>query len=250
MRALFLACSKRKAPGIAALPAVERYDGPAYRVLHNSGRLDSGGLRVWILSAKYGLIPSDERIGIYDMEMTRERAENLRVDTLTRFRRFVRRPPDEAFFCMGEKYMHAMSDCERWLAEKTSVKSAVGLPIGGQISRLKSWLNSEKAQESDLDFFRNSPTWDAVQIVRIGGKKIKIRAQNARKIARAGLAEHSADAARFQTWHVPIVGGKVAAKWLVAELSGLPVSKFRTADALRILRILGIPHNRRVGKEL
>src|SRR4051794_24689508 len=75
-RLLVLACSSRKLPDSALLPALERYDGVAYRVVKRLQRLDQypEDVDLLIVSAKYGIIPHDQPIPAYDLWMTPERA--------------------------------------------------------------------------------------------------------------------------------------------------------------------------------
>src|SRR5882672_5914224 len=50
-RALVLACSQRKNPHASLMPAIDRYDGPAFRVLHRYLReKEDRHLKVYILS--------------------------------------------------------------------------------------------------------------------------------------------------------------------------------------------------------
>ena len=59
-RLLILSCSQRKAPAKGRLPAIDRYDGPAFRVLRKYLREGPAEVpTVLILSAKYGLIESE-----------------------------------------------------------------------------------------------------------------------------------------------------------------------------------------------
>lgn len=73
---LILGCSqtKRESPGL--LPAIHRYEGPAYKVLLSYLRECHWprNLSVAILSAKYGLVGGFTGIEDYDERMTRERA--------------------------------------------------------------------------------------------------------------------------------------------------------------------------------
>ena len=59
-RLLILSCSQRKHTSLDPLPAIERYDGPLFKVLRRFLRESSHQARdldVFILSAAYGLIP-------------------------------------------------------------------------------------------------------------------------------------------------------------------------------------------------
>lgn len=75
-RLLIMACSSRKSPAFGLLPAIERYDGVAFRVVKRLLRIVQfpPDVDVMILSAKYGLIGQDEPIGDYDLQMTPELA--------------------------------------------------------------------------------------------------------------------------------------------------------------------------------
>jgi hypothetical protein len=68
-RLLILSCSQRKRPDAILLPALERYDGPMFRVLRKFLRENpSKELHpdVYILSAQFGLISADQLIPIPD----------------------------------------------------------------------------------------------------------------------------------------------------------------------------------------
>lgn len=48
------------------------------------------------------------------------------------------------------------------------------------------------------------------------------------------------DPARYQSWYVQVNGHRVAPKWLVSQLTGLPVSNFHSDEARRVLQQLGV----------
>lgn len=77
---LILACAKTKRHDAGQIPAIDRYDGPAFRVLRRALRERPGleeQMTVYILSAEFGLIPWDRRIPDYDRRMTPARAAEL-----------------------------------------------------------------------------------------------------------------------------------------------------------------------------
>lgn len=87
---LILACSQRKRPDEELLPAVERYDGPAFRILRRFLReRPSQAPDVLILSAEHGLIPHDLPIALYDRKMTPARARELRPLVLAKLDRLT-----------------------------------------------------------------------------------------------------------------------------------------------------------------
>src|SRR5688572_1934080 len=91
-RLLILSCSQRKHPSRRPMPAVARYDGAAFQVLKKYLRTTHDpSLRVFILSAKYGVIDGDAPIADYDQKMTPERADALKTPSQSIARNAVRR---------------------------------------------------------------------------------------------------------------------------------------------------------------
>src|SRR6266508_7023102 len=110
-RLLILSCSQRKALAKGRLPAIDRYDGPAFRVLRKYLRESpSGAPTVLILSAKYGLIESDRRIPPYDRRLSRTSAERLRPQVLKTMRRVLRSRAWRAVgVCAGKEYRSTLN---------------------------------------------------------------------------------------------------------------------------------------------
>src|SRR5262245_41213981 len=89
-RLLLIACSERKNQDDGLLPALDRYDGPAFRVLRKYLREAEGTEPiVLILSAKYGLIAANRKIPAYDCRMSPHSARALRPRVLTAARRIL-----------------------------------------------------------------------------------------------------------------------------------------------------------------
>src|SRR5690242_19808152 len=89
-RLLILSCSQRKRVTQDTLPAIKRYDGPAFRVLRRylqCKSLDTPEIR--ILSAEYGLISQEQPITCYDRKMTAQRAEELRPRVLAELKHLL-----------------------------------------------------------------------------------------------------------------------------------------------------------------
>ena len=79
-RLLILSCSQRKRPTKGKLPALKRYDGPAFRVMNKFMRVCPSEVHlpdVYILSAKFGLISADQPIPSYDHRMTSQRSDGI-----------------------------------------------------------------------------------------------------------------------------------------------------------------------------
>jgi hypothetical protein len=140
-RLLLLACSQRKRTGPSELPAIERYDGPPYRVLRRylrSGNEDQPDIH--ILSAEYGLIPLDQPIKYYDRKMSPARARELNVATIARLRSIIQ--PDlyhEIMVSMGSTYLRALDGWTSIIPEGVTVWIARG-GLGRKLTALRDWL--------------------------------------------------------------------------------------------------------------
>jgi hypothetical protein len=167
--------------------------------------------------------------------MTRSRADTLRASVMAIFAATLRTDPfDEACVCMGSTYTRAMSDCWQFLSNRVQVHHTHG-SIGGQASQLKALLHLDKV----------SPRSEVVSQPRtakatILGMQFDLTTKDVLAIARKRLTTGSKAAMRFQTKFVRIAQYRIVPKWLVRQLTGLAVSRFRTADACRVLNALGL----------
>jgi hypothetical protein len=144
-RLLILSCSLRKRPAPGLLPAVERYDGPAFRVLRRYLRTGPRSApAVYVLSAELGLIPGEERIPWYDRRMTPERAAELRPAVAAVLDALLdpSRPElfDQALISMGNDYLAALS-LHELVDSRPGISVARGRP-GTKLAILKSWLHA------------------------------------------------------------------------------------------------------------
>lgn len=140
-RILILACSATKRNDAGLMPALYRYDGPAFRTLRANTE-PGAGPSVFILSARYGLIGEIDEIRDYDERMTRHRAAALVNGTAAKLEELeaAGKLAGEILFYGGEDY--------RWLIKQAAAR--VGLwegrfaftrgGIGGQLGQLKAWL--------------------------------------------------------------------------------------------------------------
>ena len=147
-RLLILACSQRKRPDPRPLPAIERYDGPAFRVLRKYLREGPGEApTVLILSARYGLIESDRRIPAYDCRMSAAQAKALRPRVLATARQvFTSRRWREVGVCGGKHYRSALDGSLPVLAHGSRVVFIDG-GQGARLTRLHAWLRRSAAAE-------------------------------------------------------------------------------------------------------
>ncbi len=232
-RLLILGCSARKRGTPGLLPAVERYDGPTFRVLRRYLRSNPERLpRVAILSAQYGLITADRLIPPYDRRLTsgcvpaliprvRAQAENLLRDGCYA----------ELFVCAGALYRQVLIGALDALPVRPAITETVGSP-GKQLSTLHDWLHGAPPGP-----IRPSPSSSGP--LRFRGIMVSLTAEAAREAARRALVEGGERPDRYQSWYVVIDGRRVAPKWLAARLTGLTVDRFGTSDARRLLEQLG-----------
>ena len=137
-RLLVLSCSQRKNPSRQLLRAVDRYDGPSFRVLRKYLRTTGdASLGVCVLSAKYGIVTGDAPIPYYDLIMTPQRAGILRGSSASRLLKLVRNGRrSELFLCMSRTYLRAIPSVDSF-----------GVPVrvaaagqGKKLASLKAWL--------------------------------------------------------------------------------------------------------------
>lgn len=141
---LILGCSKRKRKlPSTPIPAIERYDGPFYRIIRKAfrehGKLNNLG--IMILSAKYGLIGPDEEIASYDQRMTREMAKSMSGSAYRSLANTLKTNQyKEVMINLGEQYTMALSESRDVLANQKVRYGSGG--IGERIKQLKEWLSN------------------------------------------------------------------------------------------------------------
>jgi hypothetical protein len=140
-RLLVLACSQRKTAAQGILAAIDRYDGPAFRVLRKYLRNNSDRtLVVLILSAKYGLIGSDCAIPYYDRRLSHALAERMRPQLLKSVRRVLEsRPWQEVALCAGKEYRLALGGIAELIPDGAQF-DLLGGGLGKRLAALRDWL--------------------------------------------------------------------------------------------------------------
>ena len=144
-RLLILSCSQRKHASHKPLPAIDRYNGPLFFVLRRFLRecpLRAKLLDVYILSAKYGLIPADFPTALYDRKMTPSRAVELESQVATVFSDIIRANYTSICFVLGKTYLKAFGGAKDFVPIRTDLIFAYG-PIGKKQAQLKKWLWDE-----------------------------------------------------------------------------------------------------------
>lgn len=142
---LVLACSQKKRPDDGFLPAIDRYDGPAFRVVRKFQR-DTGaeGLSVWVLSARFGLIVASEPIPDYDRRMTTQIATELGPGVQRTLRKVIaRRAPDRVGVCMSKLYRRTLAGLDENWAGGADFEW-LGGGLGPRLAALKRWLHQHR----------------------------------------------------------------------------------------------------------
>jgi hypothetical protein len=192
-------------------------------------------LDIYIVSAEFGLITADRPIQNYDRRMTPQRAEELRPGLNNRLAElFSSHSYREVFICAGRAYRIALAGCYKRAAPLTSVREASGSQ-GKQLSDLRAWLYPKVTSS-----LPNRAQARGSQRIALRGEEFAVTADQVLDIARRGIATRSREATRYQAWYVPVDGLRVGPKWLVGQVTGLPVKAFHSGEARRVLEQIGI----------
>ncbi len=161
-----LGCSSLKSHAPGVLPAVERYDGPMYKVLRSFLRASEWPeeLSIAVLSAKYGLIGGLASIEDYDHRMNRDRASELSSEATQTLLRWGERH-NTISLVLGKDYLPAL-DIDRLVSRGVASEVVEG-PIGVKLQRfhnlLKTMRQIPRSQGAELGLSRTQyflPDWD------------------------------------------------------------------------------------------
>lgn len=241
-RLLVLSCSARKRAADGDLPAIERYDGPAFRLLRRFRRmstLPASGVQVraFVLSAQFGLIDEAAPVPWYDRTMTRQRGLELMPAVTGAIRAVMDvAPPSEALVYAGRQYLGVLVDAIAILDRCTRLVVAAG-PPGSRLALLHDWLHGRAPNAQVPRLTARRPHLRGAEIV-CTGRELLSAAEQALTGGDVGFA--LAAATRYHAWFIDIGGHRVAPKWLASLASGRPVSAFSTTDARRLLTQLGV----------
>ena len=151
---LIISCSGRKEKTPRSIPALMRYKGPLYTTLHKARRENCfpKSLDILIVSARYGLLKSDEPIEDYDQKMDDNRAEELRPSIQKKLEAFLDgKDYDQLFNGLWKDYQAVLEgfDLERHFENVILVETN----RGKKMSQFKTWITDlfkcETQQEHD-----------------------------------------------------------------------------------------------------
>jgi hypothetical protein len=229
MRLLVLGCSQRKKSVAGAVAAIDLYDGPAFRTLRRF--IADGGRppRTVIASGKHGLIESDRRISSYDQSL-KTADDRLRGSVSAGLTKVLRDGVDAVFVSAGGSYLEAMRSALETVPA-SAIEVAVG-PPGVRAAQLRSWL-TQGPGSGRFPARREGGT------LSLAGIPVPMSKPELEMTARARLLAEASAATRFHSWYALLDGRPVSVKWLASVASGLPVSRFSTHTACRLVAALG-----------
>jgi len=232
-----LGCGQRKRQTSRLVPAIERYDGPTFRVFRkHANEVPRKSTHASILSARFGLIASNFLIPRYNCQFSRTSGDGgaLRAKVEDQLKRTLDRlQPGRVFVSVGREYWPLLEDA---LAREVATASLViaNGGVGGRASQLAHWLRFD-----DRKTISTQSRYAAGEAVLLG-TTVRLNSEEVLERARAALIANPNSAKSFETWYVALDADRVAAKWLASILFCKPVARFRTADAKRVLSLLGI----------
>lgn len=148
VRLLLLSCSAAKRHHPARMPAIERYDGPSFRVLRKALAADAvtPETRIRIVSAEHGLLGPFDPIRDYDRHMTVMRAQELApIITGELLAWFLRHPDCQSVFVnLGRSYLPAIAGLLEWCAHHEIPCTLAAGRIGQRTAQLRAWLRAEE----------------------------------------------------------------------------------------------------------
>ncbi len=175
-RCLILGCTEAKCSDTGKLPALERYDGPTFRVVRRFLREADPHLRdveIYVLSAEYGLIGVDQPIADYDRRMTTARAAELRPEVSKRLREILSRDYDEVFVSLSQIYLETVGGLGNLGPDGSKVIISQAT-MGKRLTELKRWLY--RLPEESLSKGRSTPK------ARVSGQATLFQASEARRV--------------------------------------------------------------------
>lgn len=231
---VILGCSQRKRQTSRPLPAIDRYDGPVFRVFRKHSREGLGNpAYACILSARFGLVPGDFPVPRYNRLFTGTVDQVFRALVKKQLKRALDEvQPERLFVSVGCRYWPVIEEPLTREVPPHKLVLATG-SIGGRASQLAHWLRCQDKTDS------TKPKAVPGKAILLGTMVQLSRAAVLRQARNAMLTTPTA-ARRFETWYVAVGQERVAPKWLVSVLFGKPVARFRTADARRVLSLLGV----------
>lgn len=141
-RLLFIACTATKSSAPGKLPALDRYQGPSFKVIHKAQREQMPLPTIIILSALHGFIGTDTLIGDYDQCMTPLRGRELMPVLRQQWSQCVHpllKDVTDCHVAMGQIHRQAFDEFAAELQHVPCLSYASG-GIGTQNGQLRRWI--------------------------------------------------------------------------------------------------------------
>ncbi len=248
MRLLILHCSARKHGPAEPCPAIERYAGPPWQVVRRFQRelpLLATDLHLYGLSAKYGLIPSSQRIPDYDQTMDATQADVLHPQVLAGFTKLMGDGYTQLCLGLSNRYLRALDGWKALVPTNVTYTVTDG-PMGVKLAQLCAWLEGRVWQPQARPTHLAAPATPRGTVV-LAGVPLALSREEVLMRGRTALGLDGQHAARYRDWYVLLDDVPVSAKWLVSVISGVPTTKFDSANARRVLLALGVAVERAEG---
>lgn len=149
-----LGCSATKVEADGVLPAIHRYDGPAFRVLRSflRGNRWPDTLSIAVLSAKFGLIGGLAHIPNYNKRMTPELANKLNASVTASFQKLGANHSNVELV-MGKDYLGSINLDTAGLSGTTFhfTPGAIGMKLNHLHCLLRAMPHEQRAIRPGLD---------------------------------------------------------------------------------------------------
>lgn len=147
---LIVSCSKAKDDHPIPMPAIDRYDGPAFRVIRKAQREGywPDDVRLLIVSTEFGLLTAEMPIPWYDRKMTPARATALQGDIAGALDEHLV-GADGVFLNVAGPYHTALAGSTVLvdLHEAGCVREATGR-IGERLAQMKHWIQQSYERDA------------------------------------------------------------------------------------------------------
>jgi hypothetical protein len=187
-----------------------------------------------IISANFGLIPSWKKIPYYNLRMTKSRAGELRKQISQNLMRYIfKRNYQDLFISVGKSYLPTIELDHEWIPKNIRVTISNGT-LGKRQAMLHNWLYNNSLADCASKSSQRKQLLGAITV------DVNQTVQKIHEIALRAVAEQNQQALMCQAWYVEVNGHHISPKWLVNQLTGMPVGAFHTDKARSILHNLGI----------
>lgn len=248
-RCLIVGCSRTKVASPQPLPAIQRYDGPAFRVIRrylSQAPQAAKDVDIFVLSAEFGLISAETEIPSYDRLMTAARAAELRPAVLDAVRgQICPQNYAEVFLSMGKTYLQALDGIRGLLGDNVRLIFSDSAS-GRKLTELQRWLWGAKAQPTRVTHSDEPPAQPKLipDETVLRGRRVRMTTEQAVAELRSRLDQGDAAAFQLRDWYLDLDGRRISPKWAASQLFQVPVREFSADEARRALRALGIDCHR------